>query len=81
MSSEKYKIDEVYAAQLKEKVEGLRGGITEKAHHLVYVVMPQRVLALTELFAVCILFCFVFDMNVYSVYGNTNHSIAQFKSI
>jgi hypothetical protein len=49
----KYKIDEVQAAQLKEKVEALRAGITEKAHHLVHIVMPQRVLALSELYNVC----------------------------
>lgn len=49
----KYKIDEAEAAQLKDKVEGLRSGITEKAYHLVHVVMPQRVLALSELYNVC----------------------------
>lgn len=53
MSSEKYKIDDNQAAELKKQVESLRGGLTEKAHHLVYVVMPQRVLDLSELFSVC----------------------------
>jgi len=44
------RIDEAQAVQLKEKVEALRGGITDKAHHLVHVVMPQRVLLLSELY-------------------------------
>eukprot|EP00026_Physarum_polycephalum_P015675 Phypoly_transcript_16411.p1 GENE.Phypoly_transcript_16411~~Phypoly_transcript_16411.p1 ORF type:complete len:272 (+),score=62.49 Phypoly_transcript_16411:83-817(+) len=46
----KYKIDDAQAAALKEKVEALRSGITEKAYHLVHIVMPQRVLALSELY-------------------------------
>ncbi len=53
MSEEKYKVDENLAAQLKDQLEGLRGDITHKAHHLVNVIMPQRVLHLSELYNVC----------------------------
>lgn len=50
----KYKIDEVEAAKLKEKVEALRTGITARAYHLVHIVMPQRVLEISDLYNVCL---------------------------
>lgn len=62
-TEEKYQIDEAHAIQLRDQVENLRGGIVDKAHYLVHVVMPQRVVTLSDLYNVWIPIFIIVNMH------------------